>query len=155
MWHGLTRAAAVARRLLAVALMAAALGLTANASAGETLSAPDALARAKAGALVLVDIRTPREWRETGVPAHAKPVTLHHPKGAQGFLDDILKLTGGDRSKPIALICARGNRSARARRFLEANGFTQVHDVSEGMMGRGDRPGWLARRLPVERCAVC
>jgi rhodanese-related sulfurtransferase len=144
-------------RLLAAALIAATLGLAAAAAAdaGELLSAPDALARAEAGALVLIDIRTPAEWRKTGVAAHAKPVTLHHPKGPRGFLADILKLTGGDRSKPIALICAHGNRSARARRFLEANGFTHVDDVSEGMMGRGDRPGWLARHMPVTPCPVC
>lgn len=134
-------------------LIAATLATAEPTAAGDILTAPEAYQRAKAGEIILIDVRSAREWRQTGVPAGAKQVTIH--QGAQGFLDGILKVTGGDRTKPIALICARGNRSARARRFLEASGFTQVHDVSEGMIGRGRAPGWLARKMPTERCAVC
>lgn len=127
--------------------------LGAPAMAGEVLTAPEAYQRAKSGAVVLIDVRSAREWRQTGVPAGAKQVTIH--QGAQSFLAGVLKATGGDKTKPVALICARGNRSARARRFLEASGFTNVHDVSEGMFGRNGTPGWLARKMPVEKCMTC
>ena len=33
--------------------------------------------------------------------------------------------------------------------------FTQVLDVSEGMLGHNAAPGWLARNLPVEKCKRC
>ncbi|HUT49905.1 MAG TPA: rhodanese-like domain-containing protein [Alphaproteobacteria bacterium] len=143
---------------LAVGLAGAALGALASAApalAGTALSAPDAHAQARAGKIVLIDVRSPREWRDTGVPDGAKLVTIHHPQGARGFLRGILAAAGGDKSRPIALICARGVRSSRGKRFLEANGFTNVIDVPEGMLGRGAAPGWLARKLPIRRCAVC
>ena len=149
---GIPASLAALLSMLAI-LVAAMLTAAGPAAAGEILTAPEAYKRAKAGEIVLIDVRSAREWRQTGVPAGAKQVTIH--QGAQGFLNGILMATGGDRAKPIALICARGNRSARARRFLEASGFTNVHDVSEGMVGRGDTPGWLARKMPTEKCAVC
>lgn len=127
----------------------------AHSWADHKLSAPQAHADAKAGKLVLIDIRSPREWKQTGVPEGAKLVTIHHPGGANGFLEDILKAAGGDKSRPIALICAQGVRSSRGKRFLEARGFTNVYDVSEGMLGRGSQIGWLARRLPTRKCPVC
>ncbi|MDH3236125.1 MAG: rhodanese-like domain-containing protein [Alphaproteobacteria bacterium] len=137
------------------ASLAAGLVGAAPAYAGSALSAPDAHAQARAGKIVLIDVRSPGEWRDTGVPAGAKLVTIHHPQGARGFLRDILAAADGDKTRPIALICARGVRSSRGKRFLEANGFTNVIDVPEGMLGRGAAPGWLARKLPVRRCAVC
>jgi rhodanese-related sulfurtransferase len=138
----------------ALAIGLAAVSLS-GAEAVDALSAPEALAQARAGTIVLIDVRSPAEWRQTGVPAGAKTVTIHHPRGARGFLRDILKAAGGDKSRPIALICARGVRSSRAKRFLDANGFTNVRDVPEGMLGRGSRPGWLARKLPTTPCTTC
>jgi len=143
---------------LAIGLTGTTLGALAGAApahAGSALSAPDAHAQARAGKIVLIDVRSPREWRDTGVPGGAKLVTIHHPQGARGFLREILAAAGGDRTRPIALICARGVRSSRGKRFLEANGFTNVIDVPEGMLGRGAAPGWLARKLPIRRCATC
>ncbi|MHA1537358.1 MAG: rhodanese-like domain-containing protein [Alphaproteobacteria bacterium] len=150
-------APAIARAFLILALSAGILVALhpALALADHRMSAAQAHADVMAGKLVLIDIRSPREWRQSGVPQGAKLVTIHHPRGAQGFLEGILKAAGGDKSRPIALICAVGNRSARGKRFLEARGFTNVHDVSEGMFGRGGQPGWMARKLPTKKCPVC
>jgi len=129
--------------------------LSVPAVAGGKVDANEAYHRAQAGDLLIVDVRSPREWQETGLPAGAAAVTIHNPDGAQGFLREMLAAVEGDRSRPVALICARGSRSDRARRFLEAEGFTNVQDVSEGMLGRGDQPGWLARGLPTQPCGTC
>ena len=56
-----------------------------------------------------------------------------------------------DKSRPIAVICAAGNRSRWASRFLAEKGFAKVIDVAEGLFGNGRLPGWLARGLPVVR----
>jgi rhodanese-related sulfurtransferase len=146
------RASATARALL-LALLAVffVVAQPAISRADDKISAPQAYAAVQAGTLLLIDVRSPREWKETGVPAGAKLVTIHNPRGANGFLEDILKAAGGDKTKSIALICAVGNRSSRGKRFLEARGFTNVHDVSEGMFGRGELPGWVARKLPVRK----
>ena len=71
------------------------------------------------------------------------------------FLDNVMEAVDGNKNARIALICTRGNRSRRTQQFLSQRGFTQVLDVSEGMLGRNAAPGWLARNLPVEKCERC
>ena len=57
--------------------------------------------------------------------------------------------------RPIALICARGNRSTHAQRILRNAGFTRVYNIREGMFGSRDGPGWLSQTLPTEPCRTC
>jgi len=121
------------------------------ASKGEILSAPDAYQGIQDGSVMLIDIRRPSEWESTGIPEGAQPITMHDENGPAAFLENIRKAVNGDQSAPIALICARGVRTRWAQRFLTANGFTNVLNVSEGMFGRGRAPGWLGRELPVTR----
>ena len=119
------------------------------------ISADAAHRQSQAGELLIVDVRSPREWRQTGLPKGAAAVTIHDPNGPEGFLAAMLAATGGDKAKPIAPICASGVRSNRAHRFLEAKGFSAVLDVSEGMLGRREAPGWLKRGLPTKPCKNC
>jgi len=109
-----------------------------------TASAPRAYSLAKNNQIKLVDIRRPSEWRSTGVGKGAHRISMHQG----GFVSRIDKLVGGDRSKPVALICARGNRSARMKKRLNALGFTNVINVSEAMLGSRAGAGWLKRGLP-------
>ncbi len=102
--------------------------------------------RALAGDLLLIDIRRPDEWRDTGIGAGAQPLDMRR----KDFIETLTGLAGGQTERPVALICARGVRSARLARRLKAAGFTQVLDVSEGMSGSAAGPGWLARGLPVQ-----
>lgn len=97
------------------------------------------------GKIKLVDIRWPAEWKQTGVGKGAHGISMHE----KGFVSQLDKLTGGDRSKPIALICARGNRSNRMKAKLNAAGFTNIINVPEGMLGSSAGPGWLGRKLPL------
>jgi rhodanese-related sulfurtransferase len=48
------------------------------------------------------------------------------------------------------LICRTGNRTTQVQRYLEAQGFTQVFNVREGMAGSAAGPGWLRRGLPLQ-----
>lgn len=115
------------------------------AEAGPTLDAETAFQRAAAGELILIDIRQPEEWAETGSPEGAHRLDLRSPD----FLDRLAALTDGDTNRPIALICASGGRSSRMAKALTEAGFTNVLDVSEGMLGSSAGPGWLARGLPT------
>ncbi len=126
--------------------------LTASAHAEPDLGAPEAAARAQSGKLTLIDIRTPPEWKETGVARGAKQVNMLHPQGAKGFVDQLLGEVKGDRNAPIALICRTGNRTTQVQRYLQSVGFTQVYNVKEGMAGSGAGPGWIKHGLPVEPC---
>lgn len=125
------------------------------AEAGPTLSAPEARERAQSGAVVLIDLRTPSEWRQTGVAAEAVRIDMRNPKGPQGFVDAVLAQVKGDRNAPIALICRTGNRSTYMQKVLEDQGFTRVYNVNEGMAGSAAGPGWIKRGLPTEACPSC
>lgn len=122
------------------------------------ISPEDALRRATEGHVTIVDVRLPVEWAETGLPKMAIGISLQDDETLQprpGFIDDLLRQVDGNLDEPIALICARGNRSAFARRLLAANGFTQLYDITEGMVGGVNGPGWLAKELPTETCSIC
>lgn len=114
---------------------------------GPVIDAPTANAQAQAGQLLLVDIRRPDEWQASGSAAPAARLDMRRPD----FAEALLALAHGDRAAPIALICARGVRSARTAARLRDAGFTRVSDVAEGMFGSRAGPGWIARGLPVTR----
>ncbi|WP_108386069.1 rhodanese-like domain-containing protein [Yoonia sediminilitoris] len=113
--------------------------------AGAQLTAPQAHAAAVEGKITLIDIRRPDEWARTGSGEGAHRVDLRR----DDFADALLTLTDGNKDAPIALICARGVRSARVANQLAKAGFTRIIDVPEGMMGSAAGPGWLKRGLPV------
>lgn len=140
------------RNLLAATGIA--LLLAAPAHANPELTAPEAAAAVAAGKVTLIDIRTPPEWKETGVAKGAKLINMLHPQGAPGFTNALLEQVKGDRNAPIALVCRTGNRSTQVQRYLQSQGFTQVFNVREGMAGSGAGPGWIKRGLPVETCST-
>lgn len=113
---------------------------------GDRLDAPQAHAAAQQGDILLIDIRTPEEWANTGIGEGARPLDMRRPD----FVAALDALAAGDRARPIALICARGVRSARVSKALTESGFSHIIDVPEGMLGSFAGPGWLKRGLPVE-----
>lgn len=148
-----------ASRIRRTLLIAAAALLVPTVAAAQSASADitpqDARAQAAAGKITLIDVRTPEEWRETGVAPGAARINMYHPAGAEGFTRDVLKLVGGDRNAPIAVICRSGNRSTQVQRYLAEQGFTKVYNVREGMLGGSAGPGWVSRGLPIEACKSC
>jgi|ETNmetMinimDraft_28_1059901.scaffolds.fasta_scaffold65159_1 rhodanese-related sulfurtransferase len=91
---------------------------------------------------LLIDVRTPEEWAQTGVPVTAHTISLDD----DAFVARIEKIARGDKSKRIALICRTGNRSAQARDVLLAAGFENVTSVAGGVAGT---EGWIDADLPV------
>ncbi|PTX55595.1 rhodanese-related sulfurtransferase [Litoreibacter ponti] len=116
-----------------------------EASAATKLTAPEAHAQAVAGDILLVDIRRPDEWDRTGTGEGAARLDMRR----EDFTDALKTLAGGRTDAPVALICARGVRSARLTNRLTEAGFTNIIDVPEGMLGSRAGPGWIERGLPV------
>ncbi len=112
---------------------------------GARLGVNEAHARAVSGEVILIDIRTPREWTATGLPEGGHPIDMRR----KDFVAALDAVAGPDRTRPIALICARGVRSARLGLRLTEAGYNNIIDVPEGMLGSRAGPGWLARDLPV------
>lgn len=118
---------------------------TPAATASYKTVSSEAFSKAPAGA-TLVDVREPSEWTQTGMPANAKGV----PISSADFVAKVLAENGGDKSKPVAVICRSGTRSMKAAEQLTAAGFTNVTNVGDGMIGRdGVGKGWLAASLPI------
>ncbi|NCC28350.1 MAG: rhodanese-like domain-containing protein [Gammaproteobacteria bacterium] len=122
---------------------------------GPTLTASEAFERTNSGEVTLIDIRTPIEWRQTGVAEGAHRIDMRHPKGPEGFADQVLAEVGGDKDAPVALICRTGNRSGHMQRALIDRGFTNVYNVLGGMAGSRAGAGWIRASLPVEPCPRC
>jgi len=120
-----------------------------------SMTASEAHALQQAGELVLIDIRQPEEWRETGMAQGAIGVSMMHPEGGQGFLRDVLAAVDGDTEAKIALICRTGNRTSQVLPALQRWGFTQAKHIPEGMVGSGFGPGWIPSGLPTQPCADC
>jgi rhodanese-related sulfurtransferase len=123
----------------------------------EVLTPDEARSMAERGELTIIDVRLPVEWERTGVPQAALAISLQDQtlQPRADFALDVLEALGNDPTKPIALICASGHRSAVAQQLLLQSGFSRVHDISEGVVGGEYGPGWLARALPTESCTDC
>lgn len=118
---------------------------TSFAQSPDVWSVQAANAGLEAGTFVLVDVRSRKEWEETGIARGAWPVSLHED-GFGSRLAKALDLAGDRR---VGLICASGGRSGYVFRALHQKGVTQVTDISEGMLGSKAGPGWISAGLPV------
>jgi rhodanese-related sulfurtransferase len=109
------------------------------------IGAQDAHDRLAAGKLILIDIRTPDEWIETGVAPGAWPLDMRRDE----FGSWIVATLERNPDHEVAIICRTGNRSGRVMDWLSANGVTGVLDVGEGMVGGPRGKGWIPLGLPV------
>ena len=73
------------------------------------------------GALVL-DVRTPDEY----AAGHVQQALNMPVDNLPDRLSQISSLLGDDKAKPIVVYCSAGGRAARAKRTLEAAGYTHV-----------------------------
>ncbi|MCD8536472.1 MAG: hypothetical protein LRY53_06350 [Burkholderiaceae bacterium] len=119
------------------------------------ISATDAYELVTGDKITLIDIRRPEEWRQTGVAQGALRINMLHPKGLQGFAQEVYDAVGGDLNAPIVLICRTGSRTSRLQPILAQAGFTNVKHIPEGTLGNRKKPGWIAQGLPVEPCKDC
>nr|WP_306029109.1 rhodanese-like domain-containing protein [Stappia sp. MMSF_3263] len=112
--------------------------------------------RKLADGAVLVDIRRPEEWKETGVIEGARLLTFFDGSGKvnPGFLADFTALA--DRNDPVVLICRTGSRSSVVARYLaERAGYSKIDSVEKGVMN------WIAEGNQVttaslpENCWLC
>lgn len=134
--------------LIGVGTYAGGLALTnLRAEAARTMTVDEAHEAAASGQILLVDIRRPDEWAATGVPQNAVAIDLRD----EDFVDRIRAAQASGDQPAVALICARGVRSARTTHRLAEAGISPIVDVPEGMLGSLAGPGWIARGLPLRQ----
>lgn len=126
----------VIRTVLALAVAAVQAGAHAADAGIASVDAQQGRALKEQGALLL-DVREPGEYQE----GHAPGSTLI----PLGQLESRLQEIRAFASRPVAVICRSGRRSARAAEILSRAGFTQVYNVQGGMNA------WEAAALPMIR----
>ena len=134
------------RRAIVTGLLATAL-VTPALAGGKIMTPPQAHEAAKKKEIVFIDVRSPEEWAQTGIATTAHPVSMHRP----GFLKKLNELVGGDKTKPVAMICRTGSRSGYLQKELVKYGYTNLISVAEGMLGGPNGKGWIPRGLPVKK----
>lgn len=81
-----------------------------------------------------VDVREPQEFREGRIPG-----ALNLPMGRlMSRLDEL------DRSRPVYVVCATGNRSGAMTDLLSASGFDAVNVA-------GGTQAWASSGRPIEK----
>ena len=116
------------------------LALAAALSAAEVVrvTPQDAAALLAANKAVLVDVREPAEWTETGVAAPAMLLPKSDFDGSQKLWKEFLAGAGG---KQIIVYCRSGRRSAAVASALAEKGFSVAN--AGGFMD------WKAAGLPT------
>jgi phage shock protein E len=99
----------------------------------------DALLARMAGgdeALVVLDVRTPKEFAEGHVPG---AINISHDE-----LEARLPELEADRDRDVVVYCRSGKRAGLALDMLEKAGFKRLYHLE------GDYLGWTAASRPVE-----
>lgn len=108
-------------RLPLLLSLAVSLFLFTACGAGEPRLAPaEAVQRVAAGTAVLVDVREPDEWAQTGIVAGATPLALSDLRGERQAWKPFL---AANKDRELILYCRSGNRSGQAASILAAEGF--------------------------------
>lgn len=85
---------------------------------------------------VVVDVRTPQEWKTTGVIPGSHPLTFFDSSGQYdktAWLKSLQPLLAKP-DQPIVLVCRSGNRSAMVGQFLTSEaGFDRVYHLEKGI----------------------
>lgn len=94
------------------------------------ISVPEFKAKLSANGPLVVDVRTPTEWKNS------------HLEGARHFpLATFAKQASAlPNDRPIAVICGSGYRSSIAASLLQARGYQEVENVAGGMTAFAEGP---------------
>jgi molybdopterin/thiamine biosynthesis adenylyltransferase/rhodanese-related sulfurtransferase len=102
----------------------------------EEIGAAQARELVDEGEAAVVDVRERDEWEEGHLPR-----AVHIPRG---YLESRIEGAVPDRSRPVLLYCAGGNRSAFAAKTLEELGYENVLSLAGGFTD------WKRNGLPFE-----
>ena len=85
----------------------------------------------------IIDIRTSKEWSETGIIEGSHLITFFNKKGEVNlgqWLFEFDKIA--DKQKPFILICRSGRRTGVVSKYLNKNfDFVKIYDAADGING--------------------
>ncbi len=137
------------KSILKTALLIASLNTITPVYAAElTNLSPHDIPQHLAKKALVIDIRTPREWENTGIIPNSHPVTFFDSRGnynAEQWLAEVNKLKSSP-DQEIILVCRSGVRSGRAGHYLSQTlNLPNISHLKNGMNS------WLRADLPTEK----
>lgn len=86
--------------------------------------------------IVVVDIRTPPEWKELGIVPTSKTIMFFDQNGkydVQRWMGEFSKYVK-DKDQPFVLVCRSGNRTGAVGKFLSTQlGYKNVFHLQNGI----------------------
>ena len=107
---------------------------------------PDELLKLQAKGVPVIDIRTPMEWKQTGIIKGAHKMMFFTPQGGADVAEWFYNLGRLVKSKndPFIIYCAHANRTKALGQGLEQMGFTNVYELKGGIEN-----GWIKAGKPT------
>ncbi|MCF6201939.1 MAG: rhodanese-like domain-containing protein [Hydrogenimonas sp.] len=95
----------------------------------------------------IIDIRTPQEWRETGIIDGSHTIMFFDPSGRydlRSFLSRLSKL-GIEKDTPFVLVCRSASRTKMLGDFLSDKlGYKKVYELKGGILN------WKRQSKPLK-----
>ncbi len=95
----------------------------------------------KAGDIIIIDVRDPHEWAQTGRPQCSHPISMNDPD----LVDTVKKLASKHPKAKITVSCKSGMRAAAAAKVLGKVGVENLAVLTGGIVQ------WNAEELPIDR----
>ena len=92
--------------------------------------------------IVVIDIRTPQEWKDRGIIKGAKTIEFFKADGSVDFVGFMKKFTKyvKNSKQPFILYCAHANRSKVVGKLFDQLGIENVYELKGGI-----EYGWIEK----------
>ena len=90
--------------------------------------------------VVVIDIRTPKEWKQRGIIKGAKTIEFFKSDGSVDFINFMKKFTKyvNSSKQPFIIYCAHANRSKVLGKLFDRLGVKNVYELKGGI-----EYGWI------------
>jgi len=98
------------------------------------------LEKMQAQGVPVIDIRTPGEWKQTGIIKGAHKMMFFTPSGQPDMANWFYELGRmvKDKNQPFIIYCAHANRTKALGKGLDQMGFAHVYELEGGIEN-----GWI------------
>ena len=105
----------------------------------------------KKNELVIIDIRTVKEWKMTGVIPESYLINMHTEDFSENpdFLSEVKLVLNKYKNKNIAFICASGSRSEIVANYFIDKNYNNISHIPDGIVGK-ENNGWLYLGHPIK-----
>ena len=115
------------------------------------ISINQALESYKSKKLKIIDIRTLKEWKMTGIIPNSYLINMHEEDFSENlkFIEKTEKLLNENKDIDVAFICASGARSEIAANYFIEKNYINIFHIPQGILGK-NKDGWLFLGYPIE-----